>query len=314
MIYNQVIIDNLQILYDYSSFNGEIFKARAYNKVIEELMINNSPIKSYEDFIKIESAGDKIRTKVKELIETNKIKEVEEIKKDPLFIFKKELLTIYGFGPVKIDEIIKKHKITSIIELRNNKQLLNTKQLIGLKHYEDLKKKIPSNETKLHHKILKEEFNNYKDIEYQFVGSFRRGLKRIGDIDILIKKNNNFNLKKFINDLIDKKYIIEKLAEGDHKFMGICKLPKKPVRRIDITIAPEDEYYFTLLYFTGSKKFNIGMRAFSRKIGYSLSEHGFKEIFHKIPKINSEEDIFKFLNIKYIKPENRKEFKKIKFQ
>lgn len=314
MIYNQVIIDNLQILYDYSMMNGDIFKARAYNKVIQELMINSNSIKNYEDFIKIEGAGDKIRAKVKELIETNKIKEVEEIKKDPLFIFKKELLTIYGFGPAKIDEIIKKHKISSIIELRKNKQLLNAKQLIGLKYYEDLKKRIPSAETKIHHKILKEEFNNYKDIEYQFVGSFRRGLKRIGDIDILIKKTNNFNLKEFINDLKIKDYIIENLAEGDHKFMGICKIPKKPARRIDITIAPENEYYFTLLYFTGSKKFNIGMRAFSKKMGYSLSEHGFKEVIHKIPKISSEEDIFKFLNIKFIKPENRKDFAKIKFQ
>ena len=314
MIYNKKIINNLEILYDYSIIKGEIFKAKAYNKVIEELKNNSNNIKSYDDFEKIKGAGDKIKSKVKELIETNKIKEVEDIKKDELFKFKKDLMSIYGIGSSKIDEIINKYKIQSIAELKANKEKLklNDKQLIGLKYYEDLKKRIPSAETKSHHKVLTDEFKKYDNLEYQYVGSFRRGLKRIGDLDILIKKNNNFDLIKFVNDLKEKKYIIEVLANGNNKFMGICKMPKKPARRIDITIAPSNEYYFTLLYFTGSKDFNIGMRAFARKMGYSLSEHGFKEIKHEIPNINSEEDIFKFLNIKYIKPEKRKEFSNVK--
>lgn len=314
MSYNKTIIDNLQILYDYSILKGELFKAKAYNKVIDEVIKNNNSIKKYEDFLKIEGAGDKIKTKIKELIETNKIKEVEDIKKDELFKFKKDLISIYGIGYAKVDEIINKFKIKSIIELKINKDKLklNNKQLIGIEYYEDLKKRISSIETKLHHKILTDELQKYNNLEYEYVGSFRRGVKRIGDIDILIKKNNKFDLLKFINDLKEKNYIKEVLAIGNNKFMGICKIPKKPARRIDITIAPENEYYFTLLYFTGSKNFNIGMRAFAKKMGYSLSEHGFKEIKHTIPNINSEEDIFKFLNIKYIKPQNRKEFSNIK--
>jgi len=315
MIYNKKIIDNLQILYDYSILKGEVFKAKAYNKVIEELIKNNNSIKNYNDFLQIEGAGDKIRAKVKELIETNKIREVEDIKKDELFKFKKDLISIYGIGSAKIDEIINKYKIVSMAELKVNKEKLklNDKQLIGVKYYEDLKKRIGSIETKLHHKILTEELKKYDNLEYEFVGSFRRGLKRIGDLDILIKRNSKFNLVKFVNDLKEQNYIIEILANGNNKFMGICKIPKKPARRIDITIASSDEYYFTLLYFTGSKDFNIGMRGFARKLGYSLSEHGFKEIKNKIPNINSEEDIFKFLNIKYIKPENRKNFTNVKF-
>jgi DNA polymerase/3'-5' exonuclease PolX len=315
MIYNDIIIDNLEILNEYAKINGEVFKSRAYIKVIDELLNDNNSIKKYEDFLKIESAGDKIKAKVKELIETGKIKEVEEIKKDPLYIFKQNLLSIHGLGPVKINEIINNHKITSIEELKKNTQLLNSKQLIGLKYYDDLNKRISSIEIKVHHNILDDELKKYKNIEYDYVGSFRRGLKKMGDIDILIKKDANFNLTNFINDLKTKNYIIEILALGEHKFMGICKInKKKPARRIDITIAPEDEYYFTLLYFTGSKKFNIGMRTFARKLGYSLSEHGLSQIVNnKIPKINSENDIFKFLNLKYIEPKNRKDFSKIKY-
>ena len=161
MIYNKKIIDHLQILYDFSILKGDVFKAKAYNKVIEELIKNNKSIKNYNDFIQIEGAGDKIKAKVKELIETNKIKEVEDIKKDELFKFKKDLFTIYGIGSSKIDEIINKYKIVSIEDLKKNKELvkLNSKQLIGLKYYEDLKKRISSIETKLHHKILTDELN-----------------------------------------------------------------------------------------------------------------------------------------------------------
>ena len=125
MIYNTKIIDNLEILNEYAKINGEVFKSRAYTKVIDELY--TIEIKKYDDFLNIENAGDKIRAKVKELIETGEIKEVEEIKKDPLYIFKQELLSIYGFGPIKIDEIINKDKITSIEELQKNKLLLNSK-------------------------------------------------------------------------------------------------------------------------------------------------------------------------------------------
>jgi DNA polymerase/3'-5' exonuclease PolX len=92
--------------------------------------------------------------------------------------------------------------------------------------------------------------------------------------------------------------------------MGLCKLsPELPARRIDILIADPSYYYFALLYFTGSYTFNIYMRKIALEKGYSLSEYGLKGKDKKIIDtsniINSEEDIFKFLNITYVPPNKR---------
>jgi DNA polymerase/3'-5' exonuclease PolX len=105
-------------------------------------------------------------------------------------------------------------------------------------------------------------------------------------------------------------YIIETLASGKSKFMGLCKLsPKLPARRIDILIADPSYYYFALLYFTGSYTFNIYMRKIALEKGYSLSEYGLKDKTKKhidtSEIIKTEEDIFKFLDIPYVPPNKR---------
>ena len=129
----------------------------------------------------------------------------------------------------------------------------------------------------------------------------------MGDIDVLIMDNPKFNFKEYISKLIDSNYIIEVLAFGKTKFMGIVKLPNETVRRLDILIAPINEYYYSLLYFTGSNIFNIGFRHYVKiNFDLSLSEHGFgKNINYSI---KSEEDIFKFLKLNYVKPKKRESF------
>ena len=90
--------------------------------------------------------------------------------------------------------------------------------------------------------------------------------------------------------------------------MGICKIDNLPARRIDILLTNKKHYYFTLLYFTGSYNHNIVMRKIALKKGMSLSEYGFTDL--KTNKlldydVNSEEDIFKIIDMDYVKPENR---------
>ena len=97
-------------------------------------------------------------------------------------------------------------------------------------------------------------------------------------------------------------YIIETLANGKNKFMGICKIsPELPARRIDILIADPSYFYFALLYFTGSYSFNIYMRRIALQKNISLSEYGFKDKNNKIIDtsdiIKSEQDIFDYLKI-----------------
>ena len=119
-----------------------------------------------------------------------------------------------------------------------------------------------------------------------------------------------YNSKSFL--LNNCGYIVETLALGEKKFMGICKLTGSNEsisihRRIDILVTPESEYPFALMYFTGPVQFNVAMRTHALERGVSLNEHGFTPIKKgiEIPEIKSELDIFNFLEMKPIIPTER---------
>jgi len=150
-------------------------------------------------------------------------------------------------------------------------------------------------------------------MHFEIVGSYRRGANNSGDIDIIITSNKDdpktFGL--FLDALIDKKIIIELLSRGKKKSLTVGKLRGHPARRLDFMFTTQEEYPFALLYFTGSKIFNTLMRGQALKMGYTMNEHGLstfkkgvkgKKIAHKF---KDPEDVFDFLNIKWVEPEDR---------
>jgi DNA polymerase beta len=323
---NKKLIENLRILADYERINKEPFKVKAYEKVIGSIELLDKNIETLEDIKLLKGVGKKIEDKIIEFLNTGNISEVVGVLNDPRYILGNKLKGIYGVGPAKITELMT--KIENFDELKEHPELLNDKQKIGLKYYDDMNLRIPMAEGKQHLKVVGKILNNlYSDgggIEFEFVGSFRRKNKDMGDIDILIKNRKGLVLKDIIKQLEDKSYIIEKLAQGNNKFMGICRLsPELPARRIDILIADPSYYYFALLYFTGSYNFNIYMRKIALTKGLSLSEYGFKaatganaaagdagvatnkNIIDTSDTINSEEDIFKYLGMTYVEPHRR---------
>lgn len=304
---NIEIIKNLKIIEEYEKILGNTFKANAYKKGINEIELLNDDI-TLENYKDIKNIGKSIRDIIEEYIKTKKIKKIEEINKDKKFELKKSLNNIHGIGPVKIKELMS--KISTIEELNNNLNLLNEKQKSGFKYFKDLKERIPYSEGILHNNIISKILKElYENIEFDMVGSYRRKNKDMGDIDILIKNDDDIELNKIINKLKEYNYIKEILANGKKKFMGICKIDDLPARRIDILLTNKEHYYYTLLYFTGSYEHNIKMRKKALEMGYSLSEYGLKNIETEKyieNEVNSEKDIFKILKMDYVKPEDRK--------
>jgi len=303
----EAIINHLTILMDAEKLNKQPFKVRAYKNAIESLKTIKE-INNIDNIKELPGIGVKIHDKIKEYLESGTIKEADNISKNnETFILQNQLLNIYGVGPTKAKDLLSKIKTFGELYMEKNKDLLNNKQKIGLAYYNDLLQKTPYKEAEEHNKYIG---NILKNIEYNMVGSFRRKKELIGDIDILIKDNPTFDLKKFIKKMTEDGYILESLANGKNKFMGICKLKNNIPRRIDILVA-DDNYYFALLYFTGSYQFNIIMRNKALELGYSLSEYGFKDkntnklLDDLNNTVKNEKDIFKILNMKYVKPEDR---------
>tara|TARA_B100001093_G_scaffold438213_1_gene437481 strand:+ start:224 stop:1255 length:1032 start_codon:yes stop_codon:yes gene_type:complete len=330
------LVNNFEILISKIEADGEknaAFKLRQYRSFVR--ILKKYP---YEDLLKnrddlfeyLEENGKKktssIVKKIKEYLDTGVIAAVEDAKNDPKIKCVRELTKVYAIGPKKALKLYKEHDICTIDELRElfkkDNTVLHNKQKLGLKYFDDLEKRIPRKEMEMYDKELKKICKKIsKEMKFSINGSYRRKLKTSGDIDVLISgpedKVKDFR-QSFIEELKNKKIIVADLASGNKKYMGVVKLNKCPHRHMDIIDTNLEEYPFAVLYFTGSGGFNTIMRAKALSLGYSMNEYTLtdkktkkpldkKIIKSKIGKesFETEKDIFKFLDMKYLKPEER---------
>ncbi len=314
--YKPIIIDALETMRKKETADKQVWKARAYAKVVKALKDYDKPVTSFEDIEELSGIGAKIGEKIKEIIETGKLHQVEEIEKNKTYAIIEDLLQIHGIGPAKAQELVTKHGIKSIDELHEKQdELLNDKQKLGLKYYKDINLRIPRKEMDKHNEfIISTLLSIDPKLKVTVAGSYRRGEPTSGDIDVLVTYPFDYQPSQtLMNDItktmIKQNYVVDVLAEGDKKFMSVCRLKRHRVfRRLDIMITKPSEYAFAVLYFTGSGPFNVVMRQHALSKGYSLNEYGVKKI--KTGEVmqcrfETEEDIFKFLDLKYIPPNQR---------
>jgi len=206
---------------------------------------------------------------------------------------------------------------------------LHFSQLIGIKYLHDIEKRIPRTEINKIEKILKTLINKINsDIIMIVCGSYRRGNKDSGDIDILlthkeikekddIDKIDNNILLQIVISLQNIGFLWDHITvDGNSKYMGICKLNGNlPYRRLDIRFISYNSFAPALLYFTGSADLNKKMRTEALSKGYRLNEYGlYKTEYNKQTNKEeigeqfytpTEESIFKLLKMPYLEPTHR---------
>lgn len=310
------------------------YKIAAYEKVLNQIRCIKT-VKSWEDLKNVKRIGKSIRSKLESVFEKHTT--------GNKYLYNDDIEKIYGIGPAKALQLMKNYNILTVEDLHQanskNPDLLNRVQKIGLQYYNDLQQPIPRKEMDAHSKWLNDFLHKenplFSDLIYSLVGSYRREADQSSDIDLLLsvqktttpKERANI-LHSFVEILKHHNYIIEVLSLGDKKFMGIIRLaaerpapsglasavpPPKGVpkylyfRRMDVLITSQKEYPFALLYFTGSKEFNIEFRKNAREHKVVLNEHGIFD--DKSTRLNldirSEADIFNYFNLPYINPKYR---------
>ena len=310
--YNEKFIEMTDELAMYKTKRGDHFRARAFQKANESLVMHPHEINAsnYKELSNLPGIGETIIHKFGELIETGSLRALERERNDPKNIFS----DIYGVGPKKADDLVEKG-VKTLEELKSRQnELLNEKQKIGLRHYDDILKRIPRSEIDDYVKLFQASFDDVKtdDAEMQIVGSYRRGAQTSGDIDVIVTSSEQSMFNAFMDKLLEKNIITDILSRGNTKSLVVGKLPSSSThRRIDFLYTPKDEFPFALLYFTGSKIFNTVMRARALSMNYSLNEHGIYKMDGKKKgdKVQhhfaTEEDIFQFLNMEYKEPRLR---------
>ena len=332
---NILVINYFERLHLHESINGNKFKAGTCEKVL--VAIKNEfvekkrqiTLKTLEELQNMKGIGKSSIDKIKEIIETKKLKIVDDldITQDTLTFFKILSNDVYGIGPVKAKKILTEG-IHSMEELdiyikETDPKFLNKNQAKGLLYYKDTSQRIPYSEMQKHEQfILCALHKSIPGINITICGSYRRKAKNSGDIDVLISdpQGRPKILQNCIKILEKIEYIIDSYAKGVTKFMGVCRLPDSLIRRIDIVQTTIHEYPFAILYFTGSGDYNRMVRAKANEMGYTLNEHGIQpfsdgekkemdmkqyQLFLTKHKLDSERNIIEFLGLPYLEPHLR---------
>ena len=288
---------------------GTPYRIRAYQQAVQYLHSHPHPIYTKEDVMNYYSElGKKTLEKMVEIVETGTLELYEEIQKIEWFHQRREFLSIIGFGPSKVDEIMKRG-IRTIEELKKDKSIrLTDLQKKGLEYAGKLEMKIPR-------KVIEEIVGKMekiveKDVRIFKAGSYRTGKLMTGDIDVLFSsekwetmkdvENHSSEILKEIGTPFDPFY------QSNVHAMGVY-LYKKKYYQMDIRMVPWRNVETYLLYFGSGVHFSRLLRGHAKRKGYRLTEWGLiDERTQKRVELYTEREIMNFLGVMYVPPEQRR--------
>ena len=263
-------------------------------------------LKGLED---IPGIGKNLAKKIVEYIQTGKIQAYEKLKAsiEPEV---SELMQIPGLGPKRIKKLnlllgiktikdlekaIREHKIAKLPGFgEKSEQLIAESLRMKKEERRPLSEVLPIANT-IVEKLKKSGAVEKIDV----AGSIRRKKTTVRDIDILATSKNPKKVMEIFTSLPEVEKV---LGKGTTKATVILKQGIQA----DLRVVDEKCYGAALMYFTGSKEYNIRLREIARKKGFKLSEYGlFDRKTGKFVAGRTEKEIYKKLGLKYVEPEKR---------
>jgi DNA polymerase (family 10) len=137
-------------------------------------------------------------------------------------------------------------------------------------------------------------------------GSLRRGRDTIGDVDLLVTMRPGREKQKDVDAVAEHilKYpgIDQTLAHGENKVSVLLGNGLQ----VDVRMLAKENFGAALLYFTGSKAHNVGLRGRALDMGWTLNEYALTTLKGgKVVAGKTEEEIYAKLGLDYIEPELR---------
>lgn len=131
-------------------------------------------------------------------------------------------------------------------------------------------------------------------------GSLRRARETVGDLDFIVAAADP---KPIMDWFVAYPGVKEVTAHGETK----SSVRFESGLQADLRVVPEEQFFFALHHFTGSKDHNVAMRHRALSRGLSMSEWGFKATAEGVhaPGAQSEAEVFQALGLPWIPPELR---------
>ncbi|MEX0685793.1 MAG: DNA polymerase/3'-5' exonuclease PolX [Balneolales bacterium] len=300
------------------------FRARAFDRAARAIETLGEDVNDYirdKTLTDIPGIGKSIAIDIHTLDETGQIPVLVELtEKVPAGLL--DWLSISGLGPKGIYKIHSQLGITTLDELRNKCEDGSVAGLPGMgqksadKILRSMEWAVKFGQRSLVNEATEIAEAMYKDLAKQpgveqisVAGSLRRGLETVGDIDFLIAADKKYHADIF-HAFTGHDFVTEILGLGDTK----SSVRTAEGRQVDLRIVSSDQFAAALMYFTGSKEHNVGLRQRARKKKMTLNEYGLYELddndkinLQKPLSFKSESDIYRHLDLGYVPPELRED-------
>ena len=317
---NQDVADILERMGTLLEIKGEIvFKTRAYFKAAETiagLPEDIETIRKENRLTEIPGIGKTLAEKIGQYLDTGKMTAYEELTREvPEGLL--EVVHIPSIGPKKAKLFFDHLKVKSIADLR---KAVETGKLAGLpgvqeKTIENIRrgiKIVQEGRERMHlgtaTEVAEEFVAALKELpevkEIAAAGSLRRGRETVRDIDILV---DSVNSQRVMDVFVRLPQVKNVNAHGETK----SSILTQNNVQVDIRVVEPKSFGAALLYFTGSKDFNIRLRQIAIKKEMKVSEYGIFSVKGGREKLlagKTEADCFKALDLPYVPPEMREDF------
>jgi len=306
---NREVAERLRFMAQLLEVTGEedVFKVRAYERAAQQVEGLSAPVSELDEkaLVALPGIGSGIAKKILSIVKTGTFPELDELKaKIPESL--PELLKLDGVGPKTVHKLWMKLGIASVDDLEKAARSRRIRALKGFgekKEAEFLKSvaQYRASGTRMTRDradaVVAKVASALTPGTFEVAGSYRRGKATVGDIDIVSKES-----PRTVNPKL--RPIAEKMINEGEQKTSIRILGE----RVDIRFADPESFGSMLIYLTGSKDFNIRLRAIAIDHGLKLNEYGLEERagggLHTYP---DEVSLLATLGLPYIPPEIRED-------
>ncbi|CAO2650368.1 Nn.00g016600.m01.CDS01 [Neocucurbitaria sp. VM-36] len=307
----------------------DTWRTLAYRKGITTLKKQHTKITTARQAAALPFIGSRLADKIEEIVITDRLRKLDNARGDPLDVVLRLFLGIYGAGLVQANKWIQAGYRT--LEDLQTRAKLTASHKVGIEHYDDFNSRIPRAEVEAHGAIVKSALRKINaQFEATVMGSYRRGARDSGDIDMIITGPGaspttlrTMVFDQLVPQLYKTGFLKASLATSrstdstGSKWHGASCLPTSKVwRRMDFLLVPEEEMGAALIYFTGNDIFNRSIRLLARKKNMRLNQRGlYKNVKRgrRGEKLNqgilvegrSEKKIFEVLGVPWRDPHER---------
>ncbi|MBI3092813.1 MAG: DNA polymerase/3'-5' exonuclease PolX, partial [Candidatus Levybacteria bacterium] len=298
------------------------FQIIAYQKAADAIANSSSEVRDLLKEAKLDTLpgiGPTIKSHLEELFKTGRVKHFEWVLKNvPPSVF--SLIEVPSFGPKKayrlvkefnlnnkdsvIDQVLKLAKAGKIAKLdgfgeKSQKDIIRAITEYRLGRGKTSRMVLPF-AFEIAEKVISYLKTSPAVIEAHPLGSLRRMMSTVGDIDIAVSTNKPAEVIKHFISYPYQERIIEK---GD----TTASILVSGGKQVDLMTQPPQSFGSLLQHFTGSKNHNIRLREYALKKRLSLSEYGIKNRTGEIKKYASEKTFYEALGMEWIPPEIRED-------